>query len=91
MTTVLNLEKLKDMTCVQEYEVTVSNWFGAPDTLEDPVDLLRLPRNALLSAQDHRVASSWWRQWTMLRRVTLSDLLESATSTGLCHVGQELS
>ena len=34
-----HLEKLKDLTCVQEYAVTVSNWFGVLDTLEDPEEL----------------------------------------------------
>ena len=34
--TVFHLEKLKDLTCAQEYAVTVSNRFGVLDTLEDP-------------------------------------------------------
>ena len=37
--TVFHLEKLKDLTCAQEYAVTVSNRFGALDTLEDPKEL----------------------------------------------------
>ena len=37
--TVFHLEKLKDLTCAQEYAVTVSNYFGALDTLEDPKEL----------------------------------------------------
>ena len=38
-TTLFHLEKLKDLTCAQEYAVTVSNWFGVLDTLEDPEEL----------------------------------------------------
>ena len=37
--TVLHLEKLKDLICAQEYAVTVSNQFGALNTLEDPEEL----------------------------------------------------
>ena len=33
---VFYLEKLKDLICAQEYAVTVSNQFGALNTLEDP-------------------------------------------------------
>ena len=55
---VFHLEKLNDLTYAQEYAVTVSNRFGALDTLQDPdelwdtfnVRLLRLPRNAVRSA-----------------------------------------
>ena len=36
---VFHLEKLKDLTCAQEYAVTVSNRFGVLDTLEDPDEL----------------------------------------------------
>ena len=36
---VFHLEKLKDLTYVHEYAVTVSNWFEALDALEDPVEL----------------------------------------------------
>ena len=36
--TVFHLEKL-DLTCAQEYAVTVSNRFGVLDTLEDPEEL----------------------------------------------------
>ena len=37
--TVFHLEKLKDLTCAQEYAVTVSNRFEALNTLEDPEEL----------------------------------------------------
>ena len=37
--TVFYLEKLKDLTCAQEYAVTVSNRFGALDTLEDTEEI----------------------------------------------------
>ena len=37
--TVFHLEKLRDLTCTQEYAVTVSNRFGALNTLEDPEEL----------------------------------------------------
>ena len=37
--TVFHLEKLKDLTCAQEYAVTVSKRFGALDTLEDAEEL----------------------------------------------------
>ena len=37
--TVFHLEKLKDLTCAQEYAVTVSNRFGVLDTLEDSEEL----------------------------------------------------
>ena len=33
------LEKLKDLICAQEYVVTVSNRFGALDTLEDTEEI----------------------------------------------------
>ena len=36
---VFHLEKLKDFTCAREYAVTVSNQFGALDTLENPEEL----------------------------------------------------
>ena len=32
-----------------------------------------------------------WRHWKALRRVVLPDLLGTMTSTGLCHIGLELS
>ena len=38
-TTLFHLEKLKDLTCAQEYAVIVSNQFGALDTLEDSEEL----------------------------------------------------
>ena len=34
-----HLEKLKDLTCAQQYVVTVSKRFKALDTLEDPEEL----------------------------------------------------
>ncbi|MPC64178.1 Extracellular tyrosine-protein kinase PKDCC [Portunus trituberculatus] len=37
--TVFHLEKLKDLTCAQEYAVTISNRFGVLETIEDPVEL----------------------------------------------------
>ena len=37
--TVFHLEKLKDLTCAQEYAVTVFNWFGVLDKLEDSGEL----------------------------------------------------
>ena len=37
--TLFHLEKLKDLTCAQEYAVTVSNQFGMLDALEDLVKL----------------------------------------------------
>ena len=37
--TVFHLEKLKDLTCAQEYAVTVSDRFGALDTHEEPEEL----------------------------------------------------
>ena len=37
--TVFQLKKLKELTYAQEYAVTVSDWFGALDTLEDPEEL----------------------------------------------------
>ena len=36
---VFHLEKLKDLPCVHEYGVTVSNRFEVLDALEDPVKL----------------------------------------------------
>ena len=55
--TEFHIEKLKDLTCIQEYVVTVSNPFGIFETLEDLVELcdtlcmklLRLLKNALRS------------------------------------------
>ena len=37
--TMFHLEKLKDLTCAQEYAVTVSNRFRALDTLQNPEEL----------------------------------------------------
>ena len=37
--TVFHLEKLQDLTCRQEYAVTVSDRFGVLDTLENPEEL----------------------------------------------------
>ena len=37
--TLFHLEKPKDLTCAQEYAATVSNRFGALDTLEEPEEL----------------------------------------------------
>ena len=49
--TVFHLEKLKDLTCAQEYAVTtVSNRFGALDTLEDPEELWDTFRRETLEA-----------------------------------------
>ena len=38
-TTLCFILKLKDLTCAQEYSVTVYNWFGVLDILEYPEEL----------------------------------------------------
>ena len=48
--TVFHLEKLKDLTCTQEYAVTVSNWFGALDSLEDSEELWDIFKREILEA-----------------------------------------
>ena len=51
--TVFHLEKLKDLTCAQQYAVTVSNRFGALDILEDPEKLSdSFKREALEAAKE---------------------------------------
>ena len=45
-----HLEKLKDLTCAQEYAVTVSNRFGALDTLEDHEELWETFKRETLEA-----------------------------------------
>ena len=65
--TMLYLEKLKDLTCAQEYAVTVSYQFRVLDTLEDLVELWlplnvklsRLLSNPLGSARGHRGVLPW--------------------------------
>ena len=59
------LEKLKDLTCAQEYAVIVSNRFGVLDTLEEPEELwdtfkcetLEAGKECIGSARGHGVAS----------------------------------
>ena len=63
--TVFHFEKLKDLTCAQEYAVTVSSRFGTLDILEDPEELwdtfkretLEAASECLGSARGHGVAS----------------------------------
>ena len=51
--TVFHLEKLKDLTCAQDYAVTVSNRFETLDTLEDPEELWdTLKRETLEAANE---------------------------------------
>ena len=45
-----HLEKLEDLTYAQEYAVTVSNWFGVLETLEDPEELWNTFKRETLEA-----------------------------------------
>ena len=66
--------------------MTISNQFGSVHILEDPEELwdtfkreTKLARNALGSTQGHEVALPWWRNWKVLRRDALPDLLGTVT------------
>ena len=94
---VFHQEKLKDLACAHGYALTVSNL--SLTTLENTAELwdtftsetLEATKDCVGSTQGHGVASSRKKRWIVLRRVVLPDLLRTATSTGLCHVGLELS
>ena len=99
-----HFEKLKDLTCVQEYAVTVSNRFGVLDTLEDPEELWDTFKRETLEAAKECIGERPRSRsgstsvetlesiegWKVFRRAALPDLLGTMTSTGLCHVGLEL-
>ena len=50
VTTVFHLGKPKDLTCAQEYAVTVSNWFGVVDTIDNLVELRNIFKHETLEA-----------------------------------------
>ena len=68
--TVFHLEKLKDLTCAQEYTVTVSNWFGVLDTLEDPEELWDTFKRETLEAAKECIGAPEVTEWLHLGRDT---------------------
>ena len=98
--TLFHLEKLKDLTCAQGYAVTVSNRFGVLDTLEDYKEIrwdtfkCETLKAAKECIREHPRSWSGFATVEMLDSIgmiTLPDLLGTTTSTGLFHVGLELS
>ena len=73
-----HLEKLKDLTCAQEFAVTVSNWFGVLDTLEDSEELWDTFKHETLEAAKECIGECP-RSWSGF---TLVELLESIEHTG---------
>ena len=61
--------------------------YGIPSN----VRLLRLPRDALGIAQGQGVDSSRWRQWTVLRKITMIDMPGTAINKGLWQMELKLS
>ena len=56
--TVFHLEKLKDLTCAQEYAVTISNRFGVLDALENPEELWDIFKRETLEAAKECIGES---------------------------------
>ena len=78
--TVFHLEKLKDLTCAQEYAVTVFNQFGARDTLEDTKELWDTFKGKTLEAAKECIGERPRSQSGFTLVETLESIEESRTA-----------
>ena len=74
------LQKLKDLTCAQEYAVTVSIRFGVPDTLEDPEELWYTFKRETLEAAEECVGERPRSRSSLTSVETLESNEESRTA-----------
>ena len=75
--TVFHLERLKDLTCAQEYAVAVSNRFEVLDTLEDPVELWDTFKRETLEAAKGCIGERPRSRGGFASRETLDSIEES--------------